>query len=121
MILRHHRFFSPYTILIFIIGLLSGSQSIADDWPQWRGPERNGTSQEKDLLKTWPDEGPALLWSKEGIGTGFSSVSIAKGRLYINGAIDKQGRQEDHRHTTDGIFCRFECRRWISFMAGRIQ
>ncbi|MEE9119517.1 MAG: PQQ-binding-like beta-propeller repeat protein [Calditrichia bacterium] len=90
MILRKHRFFSPYTILIFIIGLLSGSQSIADDWPQWRGPERNGASQEKDLLKTWPDEGPALLWSKEGIGTGFSSVSIAKGRLYINGAIDKQ-------------------------------
>ncbi len=43
MILRKHRFFSLYTILIFIIGLLSGSQSIADDWPQRRGPERNSS------------------------------------------------------------------------------
>jgi hypothetical protein len=32
------------------------------DWPQWRGPERNGISQERDLLKQWPKEGPKLLW-----------------------------------------------------------
>jgi len=31
------------------------------DWPQWRGPERNGTSQESGLLKQWPAEGPKLL------------------------------------------------------------
>jgi len=73
-----------------IFMVLQSSQTIAADWPQWRGPERNGSSQEKNLLKSWPDGGPELLWSKEELGSGFSSVSIAKGRLYITGIIDKQ-------------------------------
>jgi outer membrane protein assembly factor BamB len=84
------RIFSPYIISVFLIGLLTTSLSFADDWPQWRGPERNGVSQEKNLLKSWPTDGPELLWSKEDLGKGFSSVSIAKGRLYITGIIDDQ-------------------------------
>ena len=85
-----HRFFSSESIIIFIIGILITSQTIAGDWPQWRGPERNGFSQEKNLLKSWPEDGPELLWSKEELGKGFSSVSIAKGRLYITGVVDDQ-------------------------------
>jgi len=81
--------FGIFTICTILMVLLS-SQTIAADWPQWRGPERNGSSQEKNLLKSWPDGGPELLWSKEELGSGFSSVSIAKGRLYITGIIDKQ-------------------------------
>jgi outer membrane protein assembly factor BamB len=85
-----HRFFSSYAIYIFMIGILIVSQTIAADWPQWRGPERNGASQENNLLKSWPDDGPELIWSKEELGKGFSSVSIANGRLYITGIIDDQ-------------------------------
>lgn len=85
-----HRFISFDAVIIMMIGILITSQTIAGDWPQWRGPERNGASQEKNLLKSWPDEGPELLWSKEGLGKGFSSVSIANGRLYITGVVDKQ-------------------------------
>ncbi len=62
----------------------------ADDWPQWRGPERNGQSKEVNLLKSWPDGGPKLIWSKEGLGDGFSSVSVSDGRLYITGVDDEQ-------------------------------
>jgi len=90
MILTTDRFFLHFSILIFIIGLLITSQSIADDWPQWRGSERNGVSPETDLLKSWPEDGPSLVWSKEDLGKGFSSVSIAKGRLYITGIFDKE-------------------------------
>jgi outer membrane protein assembly factor BamB len=79
-----------YTILIFMISLLFASQSFADDWPQWRGPDRNGISQEKDLLKSWPENGPSLVWTKEDLGKGFSSVTIAKGRLFITGIVDEQ-------------------------------
>ena len=79
-----------YAIFIFMTVVLMTSQTIADDWPQWRGPERNGTSQEKNLLKSWPANGPELLWSKKELGRGFSSVSIAKGRLYITGIINNQ-------------------------------
>jgi outer membrane protein assembly factor BamB len=60
----------------------------ADDWPQWRGPERTGESKENSLLKTWPKDGPKLLWSKEGLGKGFSSVSISNGSLYMTGVVD---------------------------------
>jgi outer membrane protein assembly factor BamB len=90
MMVVRHRFCSSYTILSYFISLIVISQSVADDWPQWRGLERNGTSQEINLLKSWPDEGPELLWSKKDMGKGFSSVSIAKGRVYITGAIDEQ-------------------------------
>ncbi len=55
------------------------------DWPQWRGPDRDGVSKETGLLKQWPAEGPRLAWKTKGAGTGYSSVSLAKGRLYTMG------------------------------------
>ncbi len=53
------------------------------DWPQWRGPERNGISQEKGLLKQWPKEGPKLLWQANDIGDGYSTPSVVGARLYV--------------------------------------
>ena len=55
------------------------------DWPQWRGPNRDGVSKETGLLKQWPAEGPPLAWKAKGAGTGYSSMSLAKGRLYTMG------------------------------------
>ncbi len=60
------------------------------DWPQWRGVDRSGVSQETGLLKQWPEEGPELLWSVEAVGKGFSSPSIANGMLYITGILGKK-------------------------------
>lgn len=60
------------------------------EWPQWRGPDRDGKSKETGLLKRWPPQGPALLWFVEGLGEGYSTVSIAQGRLYTTGMIDRQ-------------------------------
>jgi outer membrane protein assembly factor BamB len=53
------------------------------DWPQWRGPERSGISQEKGLLKQWPKEGPKLLWQVNDIGDGYSTPSIVGTRIYL--------------------------------------
>jgi outer membrane protein assembly factor BamB len=58
-------------------------------WPQWRGPERDGKSQETGLLKTWPEEGPPLLWKVDGLGRGFSSVAIAGDKIFTMG--DRKG------------------------------
>jgi len=55
------------------------------NWPQFRGPSRNGVSAETGLLQSWPAAGPAKLWSVPGLGTGFSSVSIANGRILTMG------------------------------------
>src|SRR5262249_24974918 len=57
----------------------------ATDWPQWRGPNRTDVSRETGLLKTWPKEGPKLLWTFDDDGVGFSAPAIAGGRLYSMG------------------------------------
>jgi outer membrane protein assembly factor BamB len=51
------------------------------DWPQWLGPDRNGSSPETGLLTDWPKEGPKVLWKVPG-GDGYSSVAVAAGRAY---------------------------------------
>ncbi|HZF40968.1 MAG TPA: PQQ-binding-like beta-propeller repeat protein [Blastocatellia bacterium] len=53
------------------------------DWPQWRGPERNGISHESGLLKQWPKEGPKLLWQVNDIGDGFSTPAVVGTRIYL--------------------------------------
>ncbi|HOX02091.1 MAG TPA: PQQ-like beta-propeller repeat protein [Candidatus Paceibacterota bacterium] len=62
------------------------------DWPQWRGPNRDGVSAEKGLLKAWPAGGPRLLWKTVGIGSGFGSVSVLGNRLYTTGEGADQSR-----------------------------
>ena len=68
-------------ILFFAVGFgLS-----ADDWPQWRGPERDGISRETGLLQAWPSAGPKRVWLSRDIGLGYSAPVVAKGRLFIMG------------------------------------
>lgn len=55
------------------------------NWPQWRGPNRDGVSKETGLLKQWPADGPPLVWKAAGAGRGYSSFSVANGRLYTMG------------------------------------
>jgi outer membrane protein assembly factor BamB len=54
----------------------------ATDWPQWRGPQRNGISSETGLLKAWPKEGPKLLWQAGDGGSGYSTPAVLGDRLY---------------------------------------
>lgn len=68
--------------------------SRADDWPQWRGPARNGISQEKGWLDHFPDQGPPVAW-KATVGLGFSSIVVASGKAYTAG----------HANGSDTIFC----------------
>jgi len=62
------------------------SNRAANDWPQWRGPNRDGISSERGLLKDWPAGGPPLAWKTSGAGEGYSSFATANGRLYTLGA-----------------------------------
>jgi outer membrane protein assembly factor BamB len=60
--------------------------AMADDWPQWRGPNRDGISKETGWLTAWPAEGPKQLWTAS-VGIGYSSFSVSKGRLYTMGNV----------------------------------
>jgi outer membrane protein assembly factor BamB len=53
------------------------------DWPQWRGPQRNGVSNETGLLKEWPKDGPKLLCHLKDIGDGYSTPAVAGTRIYV--------------------------------------
>ncbi|HET9524607.1 MAG TPA: PQQ-binding-like beta-propeller repeat protein [Pyrinomonadaceae bacterium] len=79
-------------VLLLVLSAVSVSfaQSAANNanWPQWRGPNRDGVSKETGLLKQWPAEGPPLVWKATGAGRGYSSFSVANGRLYTMGLRD---------------------------------
>ncbi len=57
------------------------------EWPQFRGPARDGLSADKGLLKQWPEDGPQVVWKSEGLGIGFSSFSISDGRVCTMGDL----------------------------------
>ena len=81
-----------YKRIMPIVGVvLVGSMVFAGDWPQWRGPDRMGISQEKGLLRTWPEVGPAMLWSFDSLGEGFSSVAVVGDTVFTTGMIDAEG------------------------------
>src|SRR5262245_55673957 len=75
------------TALGFVLILFCASYLAAqnNDWPQWRGPHRDGVSNEAGLLKQWPADGPPLVWKATGAGTGYSSLAIVGGRIYTMG------------------------------------
>lgn len=52
------------------------------DWPQYLGPNRNATSPETGLLKTWPESGPEVLWSFP-LGKGYAAPAVFEGKIYI--------------------------------------
>src|SRR5437588_8536315 len=68
------------TLLVFSLS--------AAEWPQWRGPQRNGISEES-ISTEWSNSGPKTLW-KSSVGTGFSAISIGQGRAYTMGNTQEQ-------------------------------
>ena len=69
--------------MLFILGLLSATAALAADWPQFRGPARDGISSEQGLLRAWPDGGPEVLWSTA-VAQGYAAPSVFAGKVYFN-------------------------------------
>lgn len=76
------------TAVAAMICLLAAGTAHSDDWPQWRGKQRNGHSAETGLLAEWPEGGPPLVWRVEGLGAGYSSLSVVDGRIFTLGDLD---------------------------------
>jgi outer membrane protein assembly factor BamB len=81
------------SVTIFIPASLNAADGLIaspePDWPQWRGPRRDGISNEKGLLQSWPKNGPKLLWKVDDLGKGWSSPIVVNNRLYITGDVGK--------------------------------
>lgn len=78
------RFLYLFLILAPILAYGQQKTEISD----WRGPTRDGIFPEKNLLKQWPENGPEMLWSFEGLGFGHSSVAVANNKVYVTGIKD---------------------------------
>jgi len=78
-------------LLASCLGSLVVAASAAN-WPQWRGPERDGVSRETGLLKEWPREGPKLFWQAKSVGSGYSTPAVVGERLYL---LSNQGMENE--------------------------
>ena len=68
-------------------GLSLAASPASVGWPQWRGPNRDGVSGETGLLQSWKAGGPGVAWRASGLGTGYSSVAVAGGRIFTMGDV----------------------------------
>jgi len=94
------RMFVPLFPALLVFQCLALPAAQAEDWPQFRGPNRDGKSTETGLLSAWQAEGPELLWSASGVGAGFTHVSVANGLVYVTGLVGEEGVLR--AYTTDG-------------------
>ena len=74
--------------IVFAMICFSGIH--AQEWPQLLGPDRNGTSSQKGLLRTWPQAGPQVLWNTN-IGIGYGGPVVSAGKVYLLDRDDATG------------------------------
>ena len=86
-------------LAIVAVWLVFGTATRAGDWPNYRGPNHTGISDEVDWQANWGDAGPKVLW-RASVGTGSSSVVIAEGRAYTMG---NHGEEEEQQEDT--VYC----------------
>ena len=73
---------------LFIVAILFFGFQQKPETSDWQGPTRDGIFPEKNLLKLWPEKGPEMLWSFEGLGFGHSSAAVANNKVYVTGIKD---------------------------------
>lgn len=77
------------TLFLFTIIFIVFTSCIQKhEYSDWRGPSRDGIYPESGLLKQWPEQGPELLWSYEGLGFGHTTVAVANNKVYVTGVKD---------------------------------
>jgi outer membrane protein assembly factor BamB len=76
---------------LFLLILLAGFATMyAQDWPQYLGPDRNSTSPQQNILRSWPESGPEVLWTV-GVGIGYGGPVVQDGKIYLLDRDDQAG------------------------------
>ncbi len=76
-------------IIVLTIASLLVTAANADDWPQWRGPNLDGISAEKDFRKNWGEKTPPRLWL-DSAGAAFSGFACVAGKAYTCGTSNEK-------------------------------
>jgi len=80
----------PLAVAGLIVSVIALNAQSSVDWPQWRGPDRNGISKETGLLSQWPRSGPPVAWSAAMLGAGYGSIAVQGDRVYVQGMRNRQ-------------------------------
>ncbi len=80
-----------HVVLTILFVIIISSLSFANDWPQYLGPNRNAISTETGILRSWPAEGPEVLWTSP-LGEGFGGPAVSNGKVYV---LDRIGNEKD--------------------------
>ncbi len=78
---------SVFRTIVITFTLIVSNYVSASDWPQYLGPDRNAVSTEKGLLRSWPSNGPEILWTVP-LGEGFGGPAVSDGKVYIYDRVD---------------------------------
>lgn len=82
------------------LAFLASAAPRADDWPQWRGLNREGVCNETGLLQSFPAEGLMVRW-RVPVGGGFSSPVVAQGRVYLADSELEKPKARERLHCFD--------------------
>ena len=91
--------FSPFAVLVFLGPLL------ADDWPQWLGPNRDSVWREKGIVDRFPREGLPIKWRRP-VALGYSGPAVANGHVYVMDYVLRSGKftnNPDGRERSEGV------------------
>jgi outer membrane protein assembly factor BamB len=82
---------NPKRLNLFLLALLASITTVcAQDWPQYLGPDRNSTSPQLNIMRSWPENGPEVLWSV-GVGIGYGGPVVKDGKIYLLDRDDQVG------------------------------
>jgi outer membrane protein assembly factor BamB len=90
--------------------LVLQSVSLADDWPQWLGPNRDSVWREKGIVKSFPEEGLAVKW-RAPVALGYAGPAAAGGKVYLmdyvrqSGDIKNNPGGRDKLEGTERVLC----------------
>jgi outer membrane protein assembly factor BamB len=80
------RYLFSILLSLALVQVSTGRSARDYDWPQWRGADRTGLSRDTGLLKSWPAEGPSVVWTISNLGEGYGSVAIQGNYIFVQGA-----------------------------------
>lgn len=89
------------------LSIFAACSALADDWPEFRGPDREGVWREEGIVESFPAAGLPVLW-RASVGAGFSGPAVAGGRVYLMDRVLDEGAAQDvqyqwnHRDTSRG-------------------
>ena len=85
--------------MLGLIGILIGVSTYADDWPQWRGQNRDGVWRETGIIEKFDQPEIPLRW-RVPVGSGYSGPTVIDGRVYLTDRVTKP-KQVERVHCFD--------------------